>query len=121
MHVFVGSAAQRFGLTSSLHKFNSDPILALRCRPPQFIVKSQRRQRRRDTLPLIWAAAGGTMASANVFNPGGEAQAVESLPFNSRRSAVLGTRGMVACSQPLAAEVSMQQFCIFGRHVLARP
>lgn len=27
------------------------------------------------------------------------------MDFNSRRSPVLGTRGMVACSQPLAAEV----------------
>lgn len=43
----------------------------------------------------------------NVFNPGGEdaADAGDSLPFISRRSPVLGKRGMVACSQPLAAEV----------------
>jgi len=27
------------------------------------------------------------------------------MDFNSRRSPVLGTRGMVACTQPLAAEV----------------
>lgn len=30
---------------------------------------------------------------------------MEFMAFNSRRSAVLGTRGMVACTQPLAAEV----------------
>ena len=34
------------------------------------------------------------------------AAVVNELPFVSRRSAVLGVRGMVACSQPLAAEVS---------------
>ena len=33
------------------------------------------------------------------------AAAVHELPFVSRRSAVLGVRGMVACSQPLASEV----------------
>ena len=32
------------------------------------------------------------------------------MDFRSRRSAVMGTRGMVACSQPLAAEVAL--FCI---------
>lgn len=31
----------------------------------------------------------------------------ETLKFESRRSAVLGRRGMVACSQPLAAEVQL--------------
>jgi hypothetical protein len=43
----------------------------------------------------------------NVFNPGDEPadHAEELLPFISRRSPVLGKRGMVACSQPLAAEV----------------
>ena len=29
------------------------------------------------------------------------------MDFRSRRSAVMGTRGMVACSQPLAAEVAL--------------
>ena len=29
------------------------------------------------------------------------------MDFRSRRSAVMGTRGMVACSQPLAAEVTL--------------
>jgi len=38
----------------------------------------------------------------------GEAQEEASLPFISRRSAVIGVRGMVACSQPLAAEAGMR-------------
>eukprot|EP00753_Platysulcus_tardus_P003907 PLAT12502.23.p1 GENE.PLAT12502.23~~PLAT12502.23.p1 ORF type:complete len:547 (+),score=202.28 PLAT12502.23:155-1795(+) len=34
--------------------------------------------------------------------------AASPLPFKSRRSAVLGTHGMVACSQPLASEIGLR-------------
>ena len=44
----------------------------------------------------IGSMAGRSKAPAAVVNE---------LPFVSRRSAVLGVRGMVACSQPLASEV----------------
>ena len=44
------------------------------------------------------------------------------LPFISRRSPVMGTRGMVACTQPLAAEVTQNrrvcQCRSTGGHVL---
>lgn len=46
-----------------------------------------------------------TAMAPNVINPGGGDDSSASLPFISRRSPVLGKRGMVACSQPLAAEV----------------
>jgi gamma-glutamyltranspeptidase/glutathione hydrolase len=35
-------------------------------------------------------------------------QGNENLVFNSRRSPVMGTNGMVACSQPLAAEIGLR-------------
>lgn len=59
-------------------------------------------------------AAVTTAAMApNVFNPGGDdaERPAEKLPFISRRSPVLGKRGMVACSQPLAAEVLQAELC----------
>ena len=40
---------------------------------------------------------------------------VELMDFTSRRSPVLGTRGMVACTQPLAAEVGMRRQTLEGR------
>ncbi len=51
---------------------------------------------------LSVSAMGAQQRGPSVF---GEAQEAASLPFISRRSAVMGVRGMVACSQPLAAEV----------------
>ena len=109
MHVFVGSERPEVQPNKLTAQFKPRPYI--------YIALSRSAIPRTSTAPAaasrhlapVRAAAGGTMASANVFNPGGEAQVAESLPFISRRSPVLGTRGMVACSQPLAAEVSMQQ------------
>lgn len=44
----------------------------------------------------------------------GDRQEATSLPFTSRRSAVIGVRGMVACSQPIAAEVLKSRAHGFG-------
>ena len=58
---------------------------------------------------LSESAMGAQQRGPSVF---GEAQEAVSLPFISRRSAVMGVRGMVACSQPLAAEVLSMHACI---------
>lgn len=51
------------------------------------------------------AASGEQSKGPSVF---GDQQKNTTLPFTSRRSPVVSARGMVACSQPLAAEAGMR-------------
>jgi hypothetical protein len=55
-------------------------------------------------LACTMAAPGEQSKGPSVF---GDQQKNTTLPFTSRRSPVVSARGMVACSQPLAAEVCL--------------
>lgn len=103
------ASSRPVGLPHSRSAVSSNPLHSLRTLRAQFLAARPRletpfsglREAPRRALSVVAMAA--QKKGPSVF---GEAQEEASLPFISRRSAVIGVRGMVACSQPLAAEVS---------------
>lgn len=68
-------------------------------------------------------AARAPQSQGDTAKTPADAQArVQLMDFTSRRSPVMGTRGMVASSQPLASEVSAQSCatCYWCRHVIPK-
>ena len=62
-----------------------------------------------DVHHAVYCIAGGARQAVRLMSVGGGGKSPFSLmDFNSRRSPVLGTRGMVGSSQPLASEVCLQ-------------
>lgn len=91
-------------LSVSVHAVTNSPNLELLCSTTLLVLAVAMPQK----LQTNEATRAPQKQGSTAKTPADAQAGVQLMDFTSRRSPVLGTRGMVASSQPLASEVSLQ-------------